>query len=151
KIESVIDGKRLVAEAPCLICLGSRDRTVSSSGRGEIRSAVFHPAVINDAFMRHDVYDMSRFQGTTLSDQYYLHPFMLRSTGATVATPLSPALVDRMQELFDRMESELKNKADGFWPCRTRSHLLEALILTRQGFTGPAERDFADQLLVYLH
>lgn len=145
-----LGGKQVRFEGPCLLCLGSHDTLVPLEDGAEVRSVVFHPGALNDAFLDQDVYDLERFHGTTRSDQYYLHPFVDRSAPMGPFA-LSLPLIDRLQHLFGRMEDEIATRADGFWPCRTRSLLLEALILTRQGLVPVPEPDFVDRLLVHLH
>lgn len=144
-----VAGQAIRLEGPSLLCLGSRDSVVPIDDAAEVRTVVFHPGALNDAFLDQDVYDLERFQGTTKSDQYYLHPFLHRAENLG-PLPLPLPAVDRLQHLFDRMETEVRSRSDGFWPCRTRSLLLEALILTRNLEPAP-EPQLVDRLLSYLH
>lgn len=146
-----VDGQLRSLVGPALVCIGGRDRVVSLVDHTTVRSVVFHPGALNDAFVTGDVYDLAAFQGTTRSDQYYLHPF-LRSPGEPLtAVRLTLSLVERLQGLFDRMEEELRARSDGFWPCRTRSLFLEVLILARQVPESLAEPGLVDLVLMHLH
>lgn len=149
-VSATLAGQPVRVEGPALLCLGSRDTLVPVQEEAEVRTVVFHPGALNDAFLKQDVYNLEGFQGTTKSDQYYLHPFVDRQ-GPPVPLPLTLPVVDRLQYLYDRMEEEIRTRADGFWPCRTRSLVLEALILARQGMTPVSEPDLVDRVLVHLH
>jgi AraC family L-rhamnose operon regulatory protein RhaS len=149
-VTAAFGGETVRIQGPSLLCLGSRDAVTLIDEDAEVRTVVFHPGALNDAFLQQDVYDLEAFGGTTRSDQYYLHPFIERH-GPPTSIPLPLPAVDRLQFLFDRMEEEIRTRGDGFWPCRTRSLLLEALILTRQGLAPVPEPEFVDRLLVHLH
>jgi len=144
------DGRVYEILGPTLVSLGSRDEVVVLADHAILRSAVFHPGALNDAFATHDVYDLEAFRGTTKSDQYYLIPFLRPAGGplATVRLPLTMAA--RIRQLFDRMDQELTERRDGLWPCRTRSLLLEALILARDLVPPEEEPDLVDRVLLHL-
>jgi AraC family L-rhamnose operon regulatory protein RhaS len=147
--EVLRDGQRSLLRAPCLVCSGSRDTLVTVNDGAEVRAAVFHPGALNDAFLDGDVYNLEAFQGTTKSDQYYLHPFL--APGGTPSGVLPLPVVERLQQLFDTMEAEVQQRRDGFWPCRTRSLLLEGLMLARQGFAPEPVPDLAERIRLHLH
>lgn len=147
----VCNGTPLEVEAPSLLCQGSQMAMGEVSPGAEIRAVVFHPGVLNDGFLTHDPYDGSRLQGSILNDHYYLHPFLNQGGALPGPHPLPLATVDRLQALFGRMENEIHSRADDFWPCRTRSLLLEALILTREGFGPSHQNDWIDRVVMHLH
>jgi len=106
------DGERSRLSAPSLLCCGSRSVVTTVGGGGEMRAVVFHPGALNDAFLTADVYNLAGFQGTTKSDQYYLHPFLAPRGTASGVLPLP--VVERLQHLYDKMEAEISGRADGF-------------------------------------
>lgn len=146
-----VEGQLQTIVGPSLVFLSGRDRVVARQDHTEVRSVVFHPGALNDAFVTGDVYDLAAFQGTTKSDQYYLHPFLRHRGDPLAAVRLTLPLVERLHSLFEKMEEELRARSDGFWPCRTRSVLLEALILARQVPAPTTEPGLVDLVLMHLH
>lgn len=124
-------GETCEVKAPALICLAQDDvldcRIVKS-----IKAYIifFMPSVIRDEFT-FDRIDSGEFDGTTgqsiFQDYILIRPFRFDKNICRKVIPLPLNGLKRLKELFTVMEKQLKGQRDGFWPCRSRSYLMEIL------------------------
>ena len=88
------------------------------------------PSVIRDEFT-FDRIDSGEFDGTTgqsiFQDYILIRPFRFDKNICRKVIPLPLNRLKRLKELFTVMEKQLKGQRDGFWPCRSRSYLIEIL------------------------
>lgn len=122
--------KRLV-KAPALIELSQRDKfdCVIKSGI-KAYTLYFNPTVIREEFT-YDKIDSGEFRGTwgtsIFQDYVLIERFSKSSDYGETAMELTLNSFKRMKELFVSTEKELLGQRDGFWPCRSRSYLMELL------------------------
>lgn len=130
-IEITSGEEKRVIKAPALIELSQRDK-FECSIKSSIKAYVlyFNPTVIREEFT-YDKIDSGDFKstwGTSVFQDYVLIERFSKSCefGRNV-TELTLNSFKRMKELFVSTEKELHGQRDGFWPCRSRSYLMELL------------------------
>jgi AraC family L-rhamnose operon regulatory protein RhaS len=124
-------GETCEVKAPALISLAQDDvldcRIVKS-----IKAYIifFKPSVIRDEFT-FDRIDSGEFAGTTgqsiFQDYILIRPFRFDKNICRKVIPLPLNGLKRLKELFTVMDKQLRGQRDGFWPCRSRSYLMEIL------------------------
>jgi len=126
-----VEGWRGAFIAPVLFCLNESERIQLEEDRGvRAESVYFHPTTINDVFDFNTVRGQGEGLPTSdVQDLYWLIPFVQRSPGSFNPIPLGPVGAQRVSELFQAIGRELAIQNDISWPCRSRSFLLELLLL----------------------
>ena len=130
-VEMYSGKEKRVIKAPALIELSQRDKfdCVIKSGI-KAYTLYFNPTVIREEFT-YDKIDSGEFRGTwgtsIFQDYVLIERFSKSSDYGETAIELSLNSFKRMKELFVSTEKELLGQRDGFWPCRSRSYLMELL------------------------
>lgn len=130
-IEMYSGKEKRVIKAPALIELSQRDKLdcVIKSGI-KAYTLYFNPTVIREEFT-YDKIDSGEFRGTwgtsIFQDYVLIERFSKSSDYGETAMELTLNSFKRMKELFVSTEKELLGQRDGFWPCRSRSYLMELL------------------------
>ena len=130
-VEMTSGKEKRVIKAPALIELSQRDKLdcVIKSGI-KAYTLYFNPTVIREEFT-YDKIDSGEFRGTwgtsIFQDYVLIERFSKSSDYGETAIELSLNSFKRMKELFVSTEKELLGQRDGFWPCRSRSYLMELL------------------------
>jgi len=130
-VEMTSGKEKRVIKAPALIELSQRDKLdcVIKSGI-KAYTLYFNPTVIREEFT-YDKIDSGEFRGTwgtsIFQDYVLIERFSKSSDYGETAIELTLNSFKRMKELFVSTEKELLGQRDGFWPCRSRSYLMELL------------------------
>ena len=130
-VEMTSGKEKRVIKAPALIELSQRDK-FDCSIKSSIKAYAlyFNPTVIREEFT-YDKIDSGEFRGTwgtsIFQDYVLIERFSKSSDYGETAIELSLNSCKRMKELFVSTEKELLGQRDGFWPCRSRSYLMELL------------------------
>ena len=126
------EGQTRVVKAPALIGLSQKDVLDYKILQGiKVCILFFKPTVIRDEFT-YDRIDSGEFNeawGTSIYQDYILIRAVTYSTNVcdrAIEIPLNA--LKRMKELYTAAEKELHGQKDGFWPCRSRSYLMELLF-----------------------
>ncbi len=83
---------------------------------------VFHPLFLNPS------YDTLDPEVTGLS------AFLIRTQSQSGRYSVSANTALKLKQLISRIEREITLQPDAFWPCRTRSYLMESLMITERLF-----------------
>ena len=126
------EGQTHVVKAPALIGLSQKD-VLDYKILQSIKVCIlfFKPTVIRDEFT-YDRIDSGEFNeawGTSIYQDYILIRAVTYSTNVcdrAIEIPLNA--LKRLKELYSAAEKELHGQKDGFWPCRSRSYLMELLF-----------------------
>ena len=125
-------GQTRVVKAPALIGLSQKDVLDYKILQGiKVCILFFKPTVIRDEFT-YDRIDSGEFNeawGTSIYQDYILIRAVTYSTNVcdrAIEIPLNA--LKRLKELYSAAEKELHGQKDGFWPCRSRSYLMELLF-----------------------
>ena len=130
-VEMYSGKEKRVIKAPALIELSQRDKFECSIKSGiKAYTLYFNPTVIREEFT-YDKIDTGEFRGTwgtsIFQDYVLIERFSKSSDYGETAIELTLNSFKRMKELFVSTEKELLGQRDGFWPCRSRSYLMELL------------------------
>jgi AraC-like DNA-binding protein len=132
-----INGQTVIFSAPALFCFNELDE-VELQQSINIRTQVvyFNPTVINGA-LQLDVIrkDNCILSITEYQDYFLLTPFIDREEFGTTYIEIGPLASKRISRLFEGMKEELTYRENKFWPCRSRSYLLETLFLIQNMIT----------------
>lgn len=144
-----LGGQRIPVVAPSVILLDEAVRPVISQAHDlQLGCLYFHPKVINSAFATvadlHAPTRNQQFSGSTRQDLFLLQGF-LSAEAAEHCHFLAPHVHERIAQLFQFTVRQLQQKSDKFWPCRTRSFLIELLFQLRM--LGPTSEVYPVQAL----
>jgi AraC family L-rhamnose operon regulatory protein RhaS len=131
----ILNNKEFVLTGACAICMNESDtilfRKVSEEG---IRILWFKPDVINSKLSIEVMNDKTQNLSTTeYQDMFYLNQFRKNSEASLKILSLHTMEVSGIDNKLQIMKEILINQETQFWPCRSRSYLMELLFgLTRQ-------------------
>lgn len=148
-VEMTLNKEKRVIKAPALIELSQRDKLdcVIKSGI-KAYTLYFNPTVIREEFTydKIDTGELRSTWGTSIFQDYVLiERFSKSSDYGETAIELSLNSFKRMKELFVSTEKELLGQRDGFWPCRSRSYLMELLYFIVYTLYGESPEESSDQ------
>lgn len=154
-------GKREIFMAPAVFCFNEKEMPkVTSEYPICLKILYFDPSFINVRF----TFDNLRYGSNTFSesddrDRHWLKVFFERDD--TYYGRVNIGLLDakRLQALFDLLKEQLEIHPDGYWPCRSRSYLIEILFFLGQKRLFNTSNDIApamfskdiEQIILYLY
>lgn len=138
-------GEAVPVMAPAVVLLDEQLRPAIQHAHAlRLEVLYFHPAYINRQFTLEMLHDPARRQALQGSDKhdFFLFERFVKLVGAQRVFPLAPQVGERVIALFDATIREADLQPDKFWPCRTRSYLIELLfqlrLLEREATSVPA-------------
>ena len=155
-------GRKREVKAPALIGL-AQDDVLECRIVKNIKAYIifFKPSVIRDEFSyeRINSGEFEETMGSSVFQDYVLiRPFKAGNEINSMVIPLPLNGLKRLKELFDDMEKELHGQLDGYWPCRSRSYLIEILhfilysyVEVSPGSQGDPEQDEFSRITEYLN
>ncbi|NLK86784.1 MAG: helix-turn-helix transcriptional regulator [Clostridiaceae bacterium] len=157
-----IGSRRHVFAAPVVFCFNELDIfRFENCGSCSARTVWFHPDLINISLDFDKIRaDDDELTYTELQDIYWLGPFCRRQGGFTGQLNIGPGTAKRISGIFDSIEDQIDLQPDGYWPCRSRSHVIELLFLLSGLQDQPQsteyiclsrENDEIDEVIQYLH
>ena len=156
-------GKVRYVLAPAVVLLSNREHLeVVHKDRLQSTTVYFKPSIIHDDFTYERLFsgEFEQMLGSTLYQDYTLvEAFLPRETLLSKIYNLSTASFATVQTIVSNMKKELCNQRDGYWPCRSRSYLMELLyFLTYSCIANQkmeTEHAFLDplvgEIIEYLH
>ena len=129
-IEIKADSREYEVKAPALILLSQKDRItykIIKSVKTDI--IFFNPEVIREEFVfgRIDSGEFARCLGQIIYQDYLLISGFEGAFNERRIISLPVSGLKHIKGLFNSMDNELRGQKDGFWPCRSRSYLMEIL------------------------
>lgn len=119
-----------IISAPAVLLFAEEPLVTGTSGEFEGTCVFFQPTVVNDG-LGIDVLRETDFTNctvsTTLQDYYLVEKFLTKSK-KPVIFQLSVSACIHLKNLIDRVNTELVEQKDSFWPCRSRSCFIEILF-----------------------
>lgn len=116
-----------------LLCRNEKEKLPPYSQNTKVINIFFHPSLLNSilSFRYIDSNILSNASNERLEDQdiYLLRPFILRDKRYQGRLSLSNDAYNAILRLFLNLSMELTEQTDIYWPCRSRSYLLELLVL----------------------
>jgi len=118
--------------APSVLCLNHRD-TIEFDSISNCKTMVlfFQPIALNDQ-LKYSVFHPGYYQdmvGTTLfQDMTLLSSFYDINNSKRQLILLDAVSAVSLKQLLNKINKELTDQKDGYWPCRSRSHFIELLF-----------------------
>lgn len=154
------NGEKRLLVTPAIFCLNENDRISTTAISGlTAESIAFHPSIVNQSLSYSRIKEESVKSITEMLDFDSLRPFVLRNKYNTGQFHVGPATFQHVEQLVKTISNHLRNPIDPFWPCRSRTSLLEILfLLFRLSITDNRidelplknESGRADQIILYL-
>ncbi len=130
--------RREVFIAPAIFCLHEADcPELEYSQQLQAQGLYFHPRVVNCGLNFENIRENDNFSITEKQDQYCLEPFFQRDSKYGGYIHIGPASVEHIFFLFNAVVQVLDQQSDWNWHCRSRSFLLELLLLLRRICSTP--------------
>jgi AraC family L-rhamnose operon regulatory protein RhaS len=124
-----VNGKRLLATAPSILCLNEREqRELVQNNNLKAHSIYFHPCVVNGSFNFENIQDIGSFEGVSRMDLDWFLPFIERDESYNGVINIGPITAQRLANLMEYFNNELSIQKDNYWPCRSRSFFIEILV-----------------------
>lgn len=147
--------------SPVILCLNEHEYAELNVSSGiSIKSVYFDPVVVNCKFNFENVHNPhADFSDTEEQDLYLLQPFIRDGLQYPCISTLDTANAQHISKLLWQMNQTLVVQRDFNWPCRSRSLLLEVLILlsklmNQESSQTQSDEDNCDRIndiLIYLH
>jgi AraC-like DNA-binding protein len=134
-----LNDRRLAFSAPLLLCINERETLIMEESENlHAAGLYFHPSIINDSFSFENVRgEPQNFKHTDWQDRAWMWPFVEREGKRNGLLSLAPITASRIAHQVAIIGRELSEQRDGFWPCRSRSFLLELLFLIHRLYSEP--------------
>ncbi len=134
-----VNGKSIAITSPCVFCLNERDKVIMKNENSDYEMDViyFHPSVVNHLFNCDNVVvgDFNEDWTTSVvQDRVLLLPFFDRIIPHGGILSVEVSTFNRILLLFDKLKNQLRSEEDGYWPCRSRSYLIEMLIILQMRY-----------------
>ena len=143
-----IKGKDYVAKAPAIILLSNKDKAdIKIMEKIKADIVFFNPKAVRDEFSfdRIDAHDFDDQFGTIIYQDYVM---ILPFTDAEITKPvilISLNSLERVKNIIGSLDAQLKGQKDGFWPCRSRSFLMELLYFINYSYVIVSSGDENDK------
>ena len=125
------NGNELIFKAPLILCLNENEvpKLIASSDFSAT-SIYFLPSCVNGRFNFENIRDRHpAFSDTEKQDNYLLMPFINRNHTDCCMISIDAETVTSVSSLIGILNNMLISQSDIYWPCRSRSILLELLSL----------------------
>lgn len=121
------DSKKVVI-APAVILLGDERVTFSDVTDVSMTTVYFRSTEVRDEFTGERIKsgEFDREMGKTIYQDYLLVKGFT-DPGSNKVIAVSPSSYGKISKLAHCIKNELTEQADGYWPCRSRSFLMELL------------------------
>lgn len=157
-IEVTINNKQINAITPYLVCANHED-VINITNKKKVKRIYFHPYVINSILTYDNLIKKPNAVDEKITDdqdRFMLLPFTERNEHYQGIIELDAEAFTVAQRLFVNLKMELNGQFDFFWPCRSRSFLLELLILLNKCMYMQQQHEqhketIVDLLLTYIH
>lgn len=147
--------------APTLCCLNETETIkIHSSQKLETIELIYHPKFLNPTY---------NYQPLRLHPQIYLegdpqevawlNAFTKRLSQYKGIININSGIYSRIKVILHQLNKELSDQRDWYWPCRTRSFLLETLLiidriyvepLTDGMITVPEKHKYVNEIIMFL-
>ena len=142
-----IDKRDYTVKAPAIIMLSNKNKAdfkIMEKIKADI--VFFNPTAVRDEFSyeRIDAHDFDSQIGTIVYQDFVM---ILPFTDADVTQPdipISLNSLERVKSIISSLDVQLKGQKDGFWPCRSRSFLMELLYFINYSYVIVSSGDDKD-------
>jgi len=131
------NGNEMNFSKQTLFCLNEKDSVQFKNCTDiKVKSVYFDPCFINDILNYDNIRgDRDGFSNATVQDCFLLLSFLYREDDGYIGNyVIEEDVFLKVSRLFGFIERELTEERDMYWPCRSRSYLLELLVLITRLF-----------------
>jgi AraC-like DNA-binding protein len=157
-----LNGQMVIFSAPAFFCFNELDEVVLQQNINLVASSIyFDPVIIDDSLQLSIIRkNYTQLSMTQYRDFFLIIPFIDREELKMPCIELGPMTSKRAARLFKGVEEELVFTENEFWPCRSRSFLLEILFLIQNLITDakgrsalelPEATEDVGDIILYLH
>lgn len=157
-----IGQSRILFNAPAVFCLNETEEIrLLENSDVKAMSVYFYPGAINSALSFERLRgDKSGMTATERNDCTCLLPFYARSDNYHGQLKIGLAMFRQMVQIYNLLINELDKQVDCFWPCRSRSFLIEILFLVQKIYLSPngsneillnSNSELVGLILLFLH
>lgn len=157
-----IGGNRILFNAPAVFCINEKEEVMLLENSGvKALSVYFYPGAINSALDFNRLRgDRSAMSATERNDCTCLTPFFNRTENYHGQLNVGLAMFRQITGIYDTLYRELTEQSDCYWPCRSRSYLIEILFLLQKVYLSPdrsreivlnSNSDLVGKVMLYLH
>lgn len=157
----VLNEDKVRIATPTILCMNENEYPkLEYSSDISAKSISFHPGNINSKFDFYNIRErQNNFSYTDFQDCYLLTAWLERNHNFSGIIHLDFGTSNYITKLFECINKELILQRDMFWPCRSRSFLLEMLVLTTRLFdknkhvcddTESSEPEIVEDVITYL-
>ncbi len=124
-----VNGARKIITSPSIICLNEQE-AAKFDGNLSLQGLFFLPNVVNELLSVKSIRKgkTGSFGLAGILDLFWVKPFT-GSERRPAEIPLTPAAARAVKNVIEKVNRELTGQETSFWPCRSRSHLIELLLL----------------------
>ncbi len=125
--------------APALCCVNETETIkIHSSQRFETVELIYHPEFLNPSYDYHSIRLKPKvyLEGDP-QEAAWLNAFTRRFPRYKGIMNINAGIANRIEVILHQIHKELSDQRDWYWPCRTRSFLLELLLIIDRIFVEP--------------
>ncbi len=148
--------------SPAILCINEQETPLLEKSLDiHMKAVYFDPVIINSRFNYENIrLCPEEFTQTELNDLQWLRPFIERNLTFTGKLDIGYVAAQQVSKLINSINMELNGQKDKYWPCRSRSYLLELLFLLERAFneTGAVDESILintskeiNEIILYLH
>jgi AraC-like DNA-binding protein len=141
-----INDKKLIFTAPVVFCLSNEDKIKKiNSLKTHASILYFHPTIINKLLTMENILSIRpEVCENAFQDLFVLYPFLTVTESYYKKLVIDPITAKRISGLFRSIENEFI-LFRAYWPCRSKSFLLQALFLISSVFQAEIiDRNFSE-------
>lgn len=125
----ILNEKKFSFDSPVLLCINEFENLYIPNNY-PVQSILFHPRIINSSLNFNNIRTPSvELSITEEQDCFYLQPFINRIDPSYGTLFCSTELSNRINNLFKDFSQQILFQNNDFWPCRSRTYLIELLSL----------------------
>ncbi len=146
--------------APAVILLNDDKIEKISLKEAEVQTLFFQPTEIREEFTIENIRsgELEKEEGRTIFQDYILLKNFEKKEERNKVMSLGLGVFTKLGKLLENIQKELTEQMDGFWPCRSRSYLMELLYFLRYACMNENEeskvedtpQDNIDRIIAYL-
>ncbi|WP_455714184.1 helix-turn-helix domain-containing protein [Anaerosporobacter sp.] len=138
KYEVLLNGKKLLLLGPNLLYINDRDQIeLHSVNKDECKIVYFHPSVFNSRLDFESCNEKKELSITDKQDLFYLEKFKWNVKNEAKIISLNENSSLLIGQKLDRLTELLSEQDTMYWPCMSRTNMLEILFHIAQ--TGSQE------------
>ncbi|WP_410771439.1 helix-turn-helix transcriptional regulator [Fontibacillus sp. BL9] len=121
--------------SPVLFCLNETSTlNISKCAQLKTKAVYFNPDIINNRFTFENLLNPVELEGSDSQDLWGLNPFLERSPSYNGSIPVDSVTARHIANRLEHIDKILVTQSDTYWPCRSRSYLMELLFFVSRNY-----------------